>query len=865
MISLDQSPTFVLQSMEDRVDILFRELELAVKWQRPSILLAIYNSDSLHADAETRLKKNLQGLGQLIHGLEVKNTEILNLAEMVPANADLHKTIFFVDGFDWGSLKDSGIDNSVFDQFRDFFIENRIRVVFWLRDNDANNLAHYAPDFWTFRHCSVEFIGSAEECPSSRIELALDTHNISFLDGEDEKDGNDEGNVSIIDPPDDNQSEVTHLNLSLTLGILSWRKGDYPKAMEFLQSALEIAGTIKDHWFKALCFNSIALVQTSMGKPDEAIRSYESALEITPENVFPWSNLGNLYFKSDLNEKAMGAFQKAVDLDAKDAISWNGLGDVYTKLGKMDEAIAAFQKAIELAPNFAHPWNGLGNIYAGQGQTDTAINAYQKTIELNGNIINPWICLGNIFKKQNRIGDALSAFQKAIEIDPRNARIWNEMGSLHFINGDHVHAMDAYKKAMEFDPGFGMAYCNLAFTYTHQGRYSEAIPMYQRSIELLDGDDDKALSWNRLGTAYKHLNEHDKTVEAYKMAEKYQPEGVSQSDPAPDLQADARINVDPVLQPILEQSTVITESAVEISQASQSEEQVSSGEEWLKNGSKQPAVMMEIPKQEVERQSVKISRQSVKIEERPGNAHIQNEIGNAYFNSGAFDQAIIAYNKAIELDSDFGKPYSNLALTYASQGRYAEAIPLFKQSIELPGSEEEIAISWNRLGDAYRRLGDSSSAIAAYQKADQLDPTCGESDSVLGEILEQLESMNPVDWNELGIVCSNTGAYDQAILALQKAIELDPEMGWPYSNLALAFTHQGKYTEAIPLYMKSIEMFDIDREKAISWNRLGDTYRRLNDRENAVKAYQKAVELDPENVTLLTRARFSLLSNCSAE
>ena len=35
-----------------------------------------------------------------------------------------------------------------------------------------------------------------------------------------------------------------------------------------------------------------------------------------------------------------------------------------------------------------------------------------------------------------------------------------------------------------------------------------------------------------------------------------------------------------------------------------------------------------------------------------------------------------------------------------------------------------------------------------------------------------------------------------------------------------------------------------------------------NQREKAAAAYKKAVELDPENVSLLTRARFSLLGNC---
>ena len=99
-------------------------------------------------------------------------------------------------------------------------------------------------------------------------------------------------------------------------------------------------------------------------------------------------------------------------------------------------------------------------------------------------------------------------------------------------------------------------------------------------------------------------------------------------------------------------------------------------------------------------------------------------------------------------------------------------------------------------------------------------------------------------WNELGTIYFKIGCYEEAIAAYEKAIELAPECGWPYSNLGLTYSHQGKYAEAVPLYRKSVELLKSNREKAISWNRLGDAYRRLNDGNKAMMAYQKAVELD---------------------
>ena len=39
----------VLETFDDRLEILIRELELAVKWLRPCVLLIVYSSESIRA------------------------------------------------------------------------------------------------------------------------------------------------------------------------------------------------------------------------------------------------------------------------------------------------------------------------------------------------------------------------------------------------------------------------------------------------------------------------------------------------------------------------------------------------------------------------------------------------------------------------------------------------------------------------------------------------------------------------------------------------------------------------------------------------------------------------------------------------
>jgi tetratricopeptide (TPR) repeat protein len=98
-----------------------------------------------------------------------------------------------------------------------------------------------------------------------------------------------------------------------------------------------------------------------------------------------------------------------------------------------------------------------------------------------------------------------------------------------------------------------------------------------------------------------------------------------------------------------------------------------------------------------------------------------NELGNLYFISGAYEPAIHAYARSIELDRGFGRPYSNMALAFVHTGRYLDAIELYHRSIELLSDAREKAITWNRLGILYRQVKDYQSALVAYEQADKLD------------------------------------------------------------------------------------------------------------------------------------------------
>jgi cytochrome c-type biogenesis protein CcmH/NrfG len=69
-----------------------------------------------------------------------------------------------------------------------------------------------------------------------------------------------------------------------------------------------------------------------------------------PQSAEAWIQLGNLYFDTDNNEKAIGAYQNSLALKPDNANVLTDMGVMYRRSGKPAEAIKAFSKAIAVDP-----------------------------------------------------------------------------------------------------------------------------------------------------------------------------------------------------------------------------------------------------------------------------------------------------------------------------------------------------------------------------------------------------------------------------------------------------------------------------------------------------------------------------------
>ena len=151
------NPVKISKSVQEGLSLLLEELRLSIQWNRPSILLAVQSSRAGQIAAEMALEKKLKRLSQkIVHvNLSENPFDISVLAAVSPSPQNI---IYFFSHLDQRNRENS--EKRVYrslNLYREIFIENNIRAIFWLNKNEAADLPRYAPDFWVFRHRVVEF------------------------------------------------------------------------------------------------------------------------------------------------------------------------------------------------------------------------------------------------------------------------------------------------------------------------------------------------------------------------------------------------------------------------------------------------------------------------------------------------------------------------------------------------------------------------------------------------------------------------------------------------------------------------------------------------------------------------------------
>jgi len=302
-----------------------------------------------------------------------------------------------------------------------------------------------------------------------------------------------------------------------------------------------------------------------MSRVDYLIHLYSRAIEVNPQYIEAYYNLGRLYKDIGRKQRAFEVLIQATQIEYNFREVHFLLADLYRDTGAVSSAVVAYDQAVRLTPQdnevyrkvvlaykaalekdpknkeyrraqndvihryielinrqpqTAEALYHLGNMYQAAGVGQRAISAYQMAIQLNPKYHEARYALAGLYQDIGRLQEATTMYQESVTSDPEKSASFLQLGDLAGRQKDYVKAKEYYKKAIDADPQNAKAFFHLGFISETEGRLQEAVDLYSKAVSL---DPQNAEAYYNLGNVYAALQMNEKAVASYKKAVKAGP------------------------------------------------------------------------------------------------------------------------------------------------------------------------------------------------------------------------------------------------------------------------------------------------------------------------------------------------------
>lgn len=233
-----------------------------------------------------------------------------------------------------------------------------------------------------------------------------------------------------------------------------------------------------------IAYNNRGFIYLHEGKNDLALKDFNKAIELKPDNAKAYNNRGTLYMNENKNDEALKDFDKAIEFMPAHEGFHISRGNALKNKNRIDEAFMEYNKALSLRPGFAEAFYSRGILFMNQGKNSQAIEEYSKAIGSNPNYIEAYLNRGNSFRDNKQFDDALKDYEKAIRLNPNFALAYFNRGTLFMNRTMNELAQKDFDKAIELNPGYVQAYHNKGNIFYSEKKHEEAIVNYSKAIKI---------------------------------------------------------------------------------------------------------------------------------------------------------------------------------------------------------------------------------------------------------------------------------------------------------------------------------------------------------------------------------------------
>lgn len=204
-------------------------------------------------------------------------------------------------------------------------------------------------------------------------------------------------------------------------------------------------------------------VQNDSKQYEQAITSFDRALQYNPNAHDAWYCKGNALFYLKRYEEAINSYEQATRIQPDSFFAWESYGLALIQLQRYEEAIACLNRALETrSDNYSTFW-ARGNAFTGLGKTEEAVKDFNKALEINPDAHEIWAPLGQALYYLKRYKQALFSYEKALAFQQETGDRRGEISTLEALtilypfNGKIQEGFSAQFRAGEIAKGLNLS------------------------------------------------------------------------------------------------------------------------------------------------------------------------------------------------------------------------------------------------------------------------------------------------------------------------------------------------------------------------------------------------------------------------
>lgn len=419
-------------------------------------------------------------------------------------------------------------------------------------------------------------------------------------------------------------------------------------------------------------------------------------------------------------------------------------------------------------------------------------------------------------KEERQYNEAYEHFVKCNEIDSLDAGIFYEIALTQLAQGLKTEAITNMEQAVKLEPDNWWFNTYLINLYVQEKKIDEATVLAEN---LLKKYPDKEKSYQLLIPLYKQANKINQTIALYDKLERIS--GINE-----------RIVFDKVYLYLSDNKPKKAFQEIDkliVKYPHNYNYKILKGDILLNQNKAQEAldVFLSIQKED------------------PQNPYVLISLSDYYKTINDKDKSleyiILALrNEQLDMEMKFDILKDHMKDIIQNDGKIEETEDLIKLLVEQYPLEEEVHGYYAAFLLFMKR---EDEAVKAYESMLTINPK------------------NPQTWMDYLMVYFADKNYEEAIKIADKAIEACDDNLTFYFYKGIMYDMSNEYQEAINTFNSAIELFEPNNKtelKSTIYAQLGDVYMKTDEDENAFRAYENAININPNNIIALNNYAYYL-------